>query len=1759
MYITNTEGCLSGGTWEAYNVLKDSWTLNSGDGTKTVYAKFKNAGDIETNCVSDDIVLDATPPPVPNTLSLFDPATSPNNNSTPTIQIGGVNEGDIIILYADNCITPVASDTATGTTIELVSSALLDDTYNFHAAAEDSIGNLSDCSTASVEYILNTSVPSSPTIALHIPTSTPGNNTTPTFRISGVENGYSIELYKSTGSGCDDLLKEVVAGGAIEDISTEALAEGSYSMFAKVKNNGAGTPSDCSTQGADYNLDLTAPDPPTALTLTDPIPASGPPYPDPAPSFDISGVVDGDTIGLYFDADCTNLAALDTASDTVINITTSDIPSYGTHRFYANATDPAGNKSACSTASIEYEFFNDARVTINSKTPDDPAGVRTRSTDVSLTLASPDAAQMYITNTEGCLSDGTWETFASVKASWTLPTGDGTKTVYTKFKNAGGLETDCVSDSIILDTTAPDVPNALTLYDPALSPNNDSTPIIQVEGVVKGDTIILYSDTCTTEVASNVVASGTTINLTSSVLTDGTYDFYAKSKDAVGNLSSCSTATVQYILNTTTPAAPTIVLFDPSSSPGNDTTPTFRINGVSDGYTVGLYLSEGSGCDTFLKQAIAGSTTVDITTDALDAGTYSLFAKIDNNGAGTPSSCSIVGADYTLDLTAPDPPSAIVLTDPDPGSGPPYLDTTPTFNISGTVSGDTIGLYFDNSCSNLAASDIASSTTIILTSSDISSYGTHTYYANATDLAGNKSTCSTANAVYELYNDATITINSKTPDDPAGTHTRNTDVSLSLVSTSASQMYITNTSGCATGGSWEAFAASKINWALASGDGTQTVYVKFKNTAGLETDCINDDIILDTTPPAAPNALSLYDPALSPNNDPTPTIQVRGVSSGDMIYLYSDNCTTQVASASASETTINLTSSALADGVYNFHAKAQDPIGNISSCSTAFIEYDLDTSTPDTPTIALYEPVSVPNNDATPTFRIEGVVDGYTIGLYKSTGGDCDTLLKQAVATGITVDITADALTEGAYSIYAKVLNNGANTPSECSIDVATYVLDLTAPDAPSAITLTDPIPSGGPPYLSTTPSFDISGVVDGDSVRLYFDSSCSDFVSTGIASGSVINITSTELSSYGTYTYYANATDAAGNISTCSTANASYKYDVALNAYDQVVLSDGPRLYWRLHDANGPTALDETGSGNTGTYVGTPTFKQSPLAASGNSVYLPNGTHYLKTGDPDNINWFNFTTEDFTFEFWIKAVFDHTGVVFNSRKIPVSNNDGYVLYFTSNRTLAFDVHASGNQVVESSTSLYDNTIYHIVLVRQGTNVKIYANDILIMNKNSYLTTMGVPPVNSRELKVGIHWDNTSFNMTGFLDGFAIYDKALIPEQISAHYSTGATPPAAPNSLSLNDPATSPNNDSTPTIQVGGVNSGDTVFLYSNNSCTAGVATGTASGTTINLTTSNLSDGIHNFYAKVRNSAGYISSCSTATVEYVSDTSTPSAPTIALLDPASSPNTDSTPTFRISGVASGYTVGLYSSTGSGCDTLLKQTEAAGTTIDFTTDTLSDGTYSMFAKVENNGANTPSNCSSTEAEYHLDLTPPDPPSAITLTDPTPGSSPYTDPTPSFNISGVVSGDTIGLYFDSSCSNSAASGTASGSSISLTSNNIASYGTYTYYADATDPFGNKSTCSTANVAYEYRLISFGGHTTLVNGLLSYWKLDEILGSSILDEQGSNIGTNHSTTETTDGIFSNGLLFNRSVGNYVDFGTASPILDARQFSISFWFKRA
>ena len=119
----------------------------------------------------------------------------------------------------------------------------------------------------------------------------------------------------------------------------------------------------------------------------------------------------------------------------------------GTQSVYVRFQDGAGNLSSVASSSI---VAWTGSLTLN-------AGAACAAKTAATAAFTAACGTSTITNLQLSWNGSTflgWETFVASR-NVTLPTGDGTKTLYVKFQNANGDVSPIFSDSILLDTTAP--------------------------------------------------------------------------------------------------------------------------------------------------------------------------------------------------------------------------------------------------------------------------------------------------------------------------------------------------------------------------------------------------------------------------------------------------------------------------------------------------------------------------------------------------------------------------------------------------------------------------------------------------------------------------------------------------------------------------------------------------------------------------------------------------------------------------------------------------------------------------------------------------------------------------------------------------------------------------------------------------------------------------------------------------------------------------------------------------------------------------------------------------------------------------------------------------------------------------------------------------------------------------------------------------------------------------------------------------------
>jgi hypothetical protein len=176
--------------------------------------------------------------------------------------------------------------------------------------------------------------------------------------------------------------------------------------------------------------------------------------------------------------------------------------------------------------------------------------------------------------------------------------------------------------------------------------------------------------------------------------------------------------------------------------PANNNSPT--INGSAEG-GANIQLFSDSSCTTQIGSGSAtfGGTLAVVASVANDV-TTSIYGKAIDL-AGNASSCSLTSVSYVEDST---PPAAPLVT----GTTPATRANTQAVSVQGTAEANSIVvIYSDVGCSAVVASGSTSGGGNFSIGITPPWNSVVSYYAKATDAAGNGSTCSATSATYEAY------------------------------------------------------------------------------------------------------------------------------------------------------------------------------------------------------------------------------------------------------------------------------------------------------------------------------------------------------------------------------------------------------------------------------------------------------------------------------------------------------------------------------------------------------------------------------------------------------------------------------------------------------------------------------------------------------------------------------------------------------------------------------------------------------------------------------------------------------------------------------------------------------------------------------------------------------------------------------------------------------------------------------------------------
>jgi alpha-tubulin suppressor-like RCC1 family protein len=1057
---------------------------------------------------------------------------SPANDNAPVI-IGTAAAGTRVRLFTSAaCNDDVAGEAVAaedGTFV--IGVAVADDsTTTYHATATDPFNGLSTtCSATRVTYIEDSTPPQRPELSSTNPRS-PGNTTT--FTVLGLaEAGSRLTLYADatclTPLDANATPTLVPAGGSFTTNATVG-ANAELTLWAATVD-AAGNVSACSA-ALRYRHDDIAPAAPVFNGTFPTSPSST------VTTVTLIGAAEGDTtIRLYNNDNCSgDPISTQTTGPNGIFTAVQTVAENSLTTFTATATDAAGNVSACSPEPVVYIHDNTdpAPPILLRTTPTSPGNVLLPV--VSGTAEANGTVQLYSGpnctgvsfGTARADADGTWSITATVNAN-------AETFFYGHVTDLAGRRSACTETPLAYrhDGIAPAAP-VVTGTTPG-SPASNRSPSVNGTGEALATATLWTDATCTTAAgASGPIGADGRFAVPVDAAVNATTTWWATATDAAGNRSPCSATSTVYRHDDVAPAAPVLVMTRPGSPSSN---PSPVVEGTTEGGArVDIYLNSNcsgmpAGSDTGDAQG-AFEAQVAIATNMMN----SIHATA-TDAAGNVSACTTVPLFYEHDDSEPIGPSFTGTTPASPNN----TSTQPTL-LGLSETGTTVRIHTDPDCLTAAvATGATQADGTFAIDVAVGANSNTVFYASATNAVGNVSPCSAPGIryIHDASAPARPTWVGTTPPSPS-----NSSTTPSLRGRAEANATVRiHTNATCTNEVASTTAGTNTNFTVtvtANANATTGFYAQAIDAAGNISPC---SMVLnythDNIAPGAP-VLSATNPA-SPSNSTTPTVTGSAEASSIVRFYGNATCTgTLLGQGTASAA--GAVSQAIAVGANQttqIHATATDAADNVSACSTA-LAFENDSTPPAAPVWVGATPASPSNASTTP--RLEGTAPaGVTVRLF--VGNACTGSFAQTVTAAgngtFAFDVTVTANTT---TVFYAATADAVGNQSACTNPALSWTNDTNAPARPS-ITSSDP----NSPSPNQSPS--IRGTAEAAStLRLYTTSNCSGTIlGTATVDGSGNwSIASVSVAANTTTGLYAAATDAAGNVSACSTPVFNYRHD---------------------------------------------------------------------------------------------------------------------------------------------------------------------------------------------------------------------------------------------------------------------------------------------------------------------------------------------------------------------------------------------------------------------------------------------------------------------------------------------------------------------------------------------------------------------------------------------------------------------------------------
>ncbi|MUK36700.1 Ig-like domain-containing protein [Aliivibrio fischeri] len=598
----------------------------------------------------------------------------------------------------------------------------------------------------------------------------------------------------------------------------------------------------------------------------------------------------------------------------------------GDNSITVRETDTAGNVSGSSTLDfvLDTQAPNAPTITLDTDSGISDGDLLTNDGSFTVTPSEDGNTVEYFVN-------GEWTTDAPTAT-------EGNNSIVVRETDAAGNVSGSSTLDFVLDTQAPNAPTITLDVD---------------SGISNGD--LLTNDgsfTVTPSEVGNTVeyqAADGSWSTTPPEVAEGDNLITVRETDAAGNVSGSNT--LDFVLDTQAPNAPTITLDTDSGKLGNDfltNDGSFTVTPSEVGNTVEYQAADGSWSTT-PPEVVEGDNSITVReTDA--AGNVS--------GSNT--------LDFVLDTQAPNAPT--ITLDVDSGiSDGDLLTNDGSFTVTPSEDGNTVE-YFVNGAWT--------------TDAPTATEGNNSITVRETDAAGNVSGSNTLDFVLDTQapNAPTITLDTDSGISDGDLLTNDGSFTVAPSEDGNTVEYFVN-------GEWTTDAPIAT-------EGANSITVRETDAAGNVSGSSTLDFVLDTQ---APNA-------------PTITLDVdSGISDGDLLtndgsFTVTPSEVGNTVEYQAADGSWSITPPAVVEGDNSITVRETDAAGNVSGSNT--LDFVLDTQAPNAPTITLDVDSGISDGDLLTndgSFTVTPSEDGNTVEYFVNGAWTTDAPTATEGANSITV------------------------------------------------------------------------------------------------------------------------------------------------------------------------------------------------------------------------------------------------------------------------------------------------------------------------------------------------------------------------------------------------------------------------------------------------------------------------------------------------------------------------------------------------------------------------------------------------------------------------------------------------------------------------------------------------------------------------------------------------------------------------------------